>query len=419
MLLGRLKVGEDKKNKTTGGAVLPILLSLSVAHFLNDALQMVIPAIYPLLKTDFHLSFTQIGLITFVNQLMASLLQPVVGNYTDKKPQPYSLAIGMGFTLIGLLSLAYSSSFLMVLISVMLVGVGSSVFHPESSRMARYASGGKAGTAQSIFQVGGNTGTAIGPLMAAAIIVPFGQHYIVSFCLLALIAIFILWKVGDWFKKQNFHRKKSVNLGMENILHISRQKTILAVGILLVLIFSKFFYLAAMKNYLTFYMIDHFGVSVQSSQIYLFVFLFAVAAGTMIGGPLGDKYGRKNVIWVSILGVAPFTLLLPYVSLFWTVILTVLIGIILSSAFPAIIVYGQELLPGKLGMVSGLFFGLAFGMGAVGSAVLGILADKTSVYFMFIVCSFLPLLGLVTGFLPNIEAAGKRLRIRKEKKDQH
>ncbi len=389
-------------------ASLSILLSLSAAHFLNDALQMLIPAIYPLLKTNFHLTFTQIGIITLVNQLTASLFQPVIGNYTDKNPQPYSLAIGMGFTLAGLLCLAYSGSFITILVSVMLVGAGSSVFHPESSRMARYASGGRAGTAQSIFQVGGNTGTAIGPLMAAAIIIPFGQQYLAAFSILAFLAIVILWRVGRWFKKQDIVRIKSAsNLGMDHIRHISKKKTFLTMGILLVLIFSKFFYLAAMKNYLTFYLIDHFGISVQSSQVYLFVFLFAVAAGTMIGGPLGDRFGRKRVIWLSILGAAPFALLLPYVGLVLTIVLTFIIGVILASAFPAIIVYGQELLPGKLGMVSGLFFGLAFGMGAIGSAVLGILADETSVYFMFKACSFLLLLGLFAGFLPNLETSGK------------
>jgi len=400
MLLEKIK---KRVNNNTNGTVYSILISLSIAHFLNDALQMVIPAIYPLLKENFHLSFTQIGIITFVNQLTASLLQPLVGNYTDKNPQPFSLAIGMGFTLIGLLFLAYSGTFIIVLISVMLVGMGSSVFHPESSRMARYASGGRAGTAQSIFQVGGNTGTAVGPLLAAAFIVPFGQHYIVSFSALALLAIIILWRVGRWFKRQDFRHGESLNLGMENIRQVSNRKKIFAIGILMILIFSKFIYLGAMKNYLTFYLIEHFGISVQSSQIYLFVFLFAVAAGTMIGGPLGDKYGRKNIIWVSILGVAPFTLLLPYVSLEWTIILTVIIGVILASAFPAIIVYGQELLPEKLGMVSGLFYGFSFGMGAVGSAALGVLADNTSIYYTFQVCSFLPLLGLFTGFLPKIE----------------
>src|SRR5699024_5414677 len=355
--------------------VYSILLSLSAAHFLNDALQMVIPAIYPLLKANYNLSFTQIGLITLTFQLTASIFQPLVGNVTDKRPQPYLASAGMGFTLIGLLSLAYAGSFAIILGAVALVGLGSSVFHPESTRMTRYVSGNRATMAQSIFQVGGKIGTAVGPLLAAAIIIPLGQHYVGLFSILAFFAILVLWKVGKWFIKRDFHTGESIAPGMQNIRHISRQKTALTIVILMILIFSKFFYLAAMKNYLTFYMMNHFGVSVQSSQVYLFIFLLAVAAGTIIGGPLGDKYGRKKVIWISILCVAPLTLLLPYVNLTWSVILMVIIGMILASAFPAIIVYGQELIPEKLGMVSGLFYGLSFGMGAIGSAILGILAD--------------------------------------------
>lgn len=385
------------------GTAFSVLFSLSAAHFLNDALQSVIPAIYPMLKRNFDLNFTQIGLITLTYQLTASLLQPLVGYYTDKKPQPYSLAIGMCFTLLGLIALSFADSFVAVLFSVSFVGMGSSIFHPESSRIARYASGGRAGMAQSIFQVGGNTGTAIGPLLAAAVIVPLGQHYILSFTILALVAIMILWRVGNWYKGQNFKNIKASAIGMDNITKVSKNKVVFALAILMILIFSKFFYMASMQNYLTFYMIHHFGVSVQSSQIFLFIFLFAVAAGTMIGGPLGDKYGRKKVIWLSILGIAPFTLLLPYVSIFWTALLSIFIGMILASAFPAIIVYGQELIPGKLGMVSGLFFGFAFGMGAVGSAALGALADRTSIEFVFKICSFLPLLGLLAVFLPDIE----------------
>jgi len=385
------------------GTVYSILFLLSASHFLNDAMQTLIPAIYPLLKTNYGLSFTQIGLITLTYQLTASLLQPVVGYLADKKSKPYSLAAGMCFTLTGLVSLAYSESFTTVLISVAFVGVGSSVFHPESSRIARFASGGKAGLAQSVFQLGGNTGTSIGPLLAAAIIVPLGQHYIATFSILAFIAILMLWKVGNWSKKQDFKKKSTTDLGLHNIRHLSKKKTIFTLGILVVLIFSKFFYMASIQNYLTFYLIHHFGLSVQSSQVHLFIFLFAVAVGTIIGGPLGDKYGRKKVIWISILGIAPFTLLLPYVSLIWASVLTVIIGIVLASAFPAIIVYGQELLPGKLGMVSGLFFGLAFGMGAVGSSVLGVLADKTSIDFVFKACSFLPLLGLFAVFLPTLK----------------
>ncbi len=395
--------GHVEEHRHLHGPVFSILIALSAAHFLNDAMQMVIQAIYPLLKVDFDLSFTQIGLITLTFQLTASIFQPLVGYFTDKHPQPYSLAVGMGFTFIGLFYLAYASSFTAVLISVALIGLGSSVFHPESSRMARYASGGRAGMAQSVFQVGGNIGTAIGPLMVAALIVPYGQSYIVVFCALALIAILILWRVGKWFKAKNFKVHQPENIGLKGELNISKGKRNVTVIILLLLIFSKFFYLAAMKNYLTFYMIKHFGVSISSSQIYLFVFLFAVAAGTLIGGWLGDRYGRKRVIWFSILGAAPFTLMLPYVNLFWTVVLIVVIGVIIASAFPAILVYGQELMPKNLGMVSGLFFGFAFGMGAIGSAVLGVVADETSIFYMFKLASYLPLIGLLAGFLPRIE----------------
>ncbi len=395
------------KNVKPYGTAFSILFSLSAAHFLNDGLQSVIPALYPMFKANYNLSFTQIGLITLSYQLTASLLQPLVGYITDKKPQPFSLVIGMCFSLLGLLFLSLANSFPTVLMSVSLVGMGSSVFHPESSRIARYASGGRAGMAQSLFQVGGNTGTAVGPLLAASIIIPFGQHYIATFAVLALIAIKILWDVGKWSKKQNFQKKNTIELGLQKENDIPKIKIILALSILVMLIFSKFFYMASMQNYLTFYMIHHFGVSVQGSQVFLFIFLFAVAAGTMIGGPLGDKYGRKRIIWFSILGIAPFTLLLPYVNMFWTSILSIFIGMTLASAFPAIIVYGQELIPGKLGMISGLFFGFAFGMGAVGSAALGALADKTSIEFVFKVCSFLPLLGLLAGFLPNIEGKVK------------
>lgn len=385
------------------GTVYSILFMISGAHFLNDALQMVIPAIYPVLKEDYSLSFSQIGLITLAFQLTASIFQPLVGIYTDKKPQPYSLTIGMGMSFIGLIFLAFSTGFTMVLISVSLIGLGSSVFHPESSRIARYASGGKPGMAQSIFQVGGNAGAAFGPLLAALIVVPFGQKYIVSFSLLALAGMFILWHVGKWFTQQGFKKKDAAKNVVPMVHHLSKNKVIMTVIILVVLIFSKFFYMSVIKDYLTFYLMDKFDVSVQVSQFYLFIFMFSVAAGTMIGGPLGDKYGRKTVIWFSILGVAPFALMIPYVDLFWTITFVAISGIILSSAFPAIIVYGQELLPKNLGMVSGLFFGLAFGMGAVGSAVFGVLADKTSIYYIYQVAAFLPLLGLFAGFIPRIE----------------
>ena len=383
--------------------VFSILLSISFSHLLNDTLQSLIPSIYPLLKETFSLSFTQVGLITLTFQMAASLLQPFVGLYTDKKPQPYSLATGMGFTLVGLIFLSFAQSFTTTLISVGLIGVGSSIFHPESSKVAYMASGGRHGLAQSIFQVGGNAGSAFGPLLAALIIVPYGRTHILYFCILALLAIVVLTRVGTW-AKNNLHliKPKSLHASHENEIHLSKKKVSFSIAILLVLIFSKYFYLASISSYYTFYLIDKFGVSVQSSQLYLFVFLAAAAAGTFIGGPLGDRFGRKYVIWLSILGVAPFTLLLPYVSLFWTSILSVFIGFILSSAFSAILVYAQELMPGKVGMVSGLFFGFAFGMGGIGSAVLGLLADYTSIYFVFQVCSFLPLIGLITGFLPNL-----------------
>jgi len=384
--------------------VFAVLLAISFSHLLNDTIQSVIPAIYPILKASFHLNFTQIGLITLTFQLTASLLQPFVGLYTDHRPKPYSLAIGMGFTLIGLLLLSKASNFAMILCSAALVGMGSSIFHPEASRLARMASGGRHGFAQSFFQVGGNAGTSLGPLLAALIIVPSGQPSVAWFSLAALLAISVLWKVGVWYR-HNMHRIKGRppvrGKGSHPIL--SKKRILLALFVLITLIFSKFFYLTSMTNYYTFYLIGKFHVSVQTAQMYLFVFLAAVAAGTIIGGPFGDRFGRKYIIWISILGVAPFTLLLPYADLFWTAVLTLIIGVILASAFSAILVYAQELVPGKVGMIAGLFFGFAFGMAGIGSAVLGRLADRTSVEFVFHVCAFLPLLGLLTGFLPDIE----------------
>jgi len=384
--------------------VFPILIALSFSHLLNDTIQSLIPSIYPLVKDSLQLSFAQIGMITFTYQLTASLLQPVVGTFTDKKPLPYSLPIGMCFTLFGLVLLSFSSSFAMVLFSVGLIGIGSSVFHPEASRLAHMASGGRHGMAQSLFQVGGNAGSAIGPLMAALIIMPLGQRHVIWFSAAALLAIVILFKIGGWYKS-NFNiikRKKKVSKSVPSGAVLSRKKIIYSLLILLVLIFSKYIYMSSITSYYTFYLIDKFDVSIQSSQLNLFIFLFAVAAGTFIGGPLGDRIGRKYVIWISILGVAPFTLLLPYVDLFWTSVLSVFIGFILSSAFSAILVYAQELVPGKIGMISGMFFGFAFGIAGVGSALLGKLADLTSIDYVFHLCSFLPLLGLVTAFLPNI-----------------
>lgn len=388
--------------RTAGKTVFPILIAISSSHMLNDTLQSIIPAIYPVVKDSFKLSFTQIGLITLTFQLSASLFQPFVGYYTDRKPQPYSLAIGMAFTLIGLVLLSRAPSFEILIVAVALVGTGSSIFHPEASRVAHMASGGRRGFAQSVFQVGGNFGSSIGPLLAALIIVPYGQSNIIWFSLLALIAILLLIKVGEWYKRKVRIKARRPGKEHHQVQVLSRNKTIFSVFILLILIFSKYIYLASMTSYYTFYTIHKFGVSVQNSQVYMFIFLFAVAAGTIIGGPLGDRIGRKYVIWASILGVAPFSLLLPHVNLFWTIILTIPIGLILASAFSAILVYAQELFPGKVGMISGLFFGFAFGMAGIGSAVLGQLADQTSIEYVYQVCAYLPLIGLITAFLPNI-----------------
>ncbi len=383
-----------------------ILFAVSFCHLLNDMMQALLPAIYPTLKTQFHLNFTQIGLVTLVFQCTASLLQPVVGLYSDRRPMPYSLATGMVFTLVGLLVLSIAWDYPILLVAAALVGMGSSVFHPESSRVARMASGGRHGLAQSLFQVGGNIGSALGPLTAAAIVASFGQRSIALYSLLALLAIFVLWNVGAWYKthglKRMHHAHAIVNTGL------SQTKIVTSVVILLLLIFSKYFYLASITSYYTFYLIHKFHVSVQTSQIYLFLFLAAVAAGTIAGGPLGDRFGRKYVIWLSILGPLPFTLMLPGANLFWTATLSVVIGIILASAFSTIVVYGQELMPGKVGMVSGMFYGFSFGMGGLGAAVLGYIADLTSIDYVYRLCSFLPLLGLLTVFLPNMRAAKAR-----------
>ncbi|MBF7994162.1 MFS transporter [Rahnella laticis] len=379
-----------------------ILAAISVSHLLNDMIQSLILAIYPLLQNEFSLSFTQIGLITLTYQITASLLQPLIGYYTDKHPQPYSLPIGMGFTLSGLLLLAVAQSFPVVLLAAALVGTGSSVFHPESSRVARMASGGRHGLAQSLFQVGGNFGASLGPLLAALIIAPYGKGNVAWFSLAALLGIVVLLQISKWYRQQHLIAKKRGPV--KNTVTVLPRKTVaVSLGILLVLVFSKYFYLTSLSSYYTFYLIHKFGVSVQNAQIHLFVFLFAVAAGTIIGGPVGDKIGRKYVIWASILGVAPFTLLLPHANLMWTSVLSVIIGVILASAFSAILVFAQELMPGKVGMVSGLFFGLAFGMGGLGAAVLGYVADKTSIELVYQICAFLPLLGILTAFLPNIE----------------
>lgn len=381
-----------------------ILVALSFSHLLNDTLQSLIPSIYPLVKESYQLSFAQIGLITLTFQMTASLLQPVVGAFTDKRPQPFSLSMGMGFTLLGLLILSLAGSFSMILVSVAFIGLGSSVFHPEASRMAHMASGGKHGMAQSLFQVGGNAGSSLGPLLAALIVVPLGQFHVIWFSLLALLAIIILANVGKWYKFQIIlKRRRDVFSAATSVISspFPPRKVAFSIAILLVLIFSKYIYMTSMSSYFTFYMIEKFGVSVKASQLYLFLFLFAVAAGTFIGGPMGDRFGRKYVIWFSILGAAPFTLMLPYASLFWTGVLSVVIGLVLSSAFSAILVFAQELVPGKVGMMAGLFFGLAFGTAGIGSAVLGEVADRTSIEYVFWLCSFLPLIGLVAAFLPD------------------
>lgn len=380
-----------------------ILLGLCFSHLLNDTIQSLIPAIYPVLKTTFRLDFGQIGLITLTFQLTSSLLQPLVGAYTDHKPKPFSLAIGMGVSLCGLLLLSQAWNYAVVLGAAGLVGVGSSIFHPEATRLARFSSGGRHGFAQSVFQLGGYMGTAIGPALAAIIVVPAGQHSIAWFSIVALIAILVLTRVGFWYSGVRTSQQKKSGHHSLNRPPLPRRKVFAIISILAALIFSKYFYLASISSYYTFYLIGRFHLSIQSSQMLLFLFLFAVAVGTIIGGPIGDRYGRKLVIWFSILGVTPFTILLPYANLFWTCVLSVIIGLILASAFSAIIVYGQELVPGKVGMIGGVFYGLAFGMGGLGSAVLGKLADLTSINFVYHVCSFLPLIGLLTIFLPNLD----------------
>lgn len=394
--LSKAKIDVDKTSY-------PILLAICFAHLINDLLQSILPSIYPLIQEDYSLSFSQIGMITFTFQITASLLQPFVGFYTDKKPQPYSFVFGMILTLIGIVLLSFSSSFYSILLAAGIVGLGSSVFHPEASKLAYFASGGKRGLAQSIFQLGGNTGSAIGPLLVALIVAVHGQRHILWFLIASFIGIFILLKVGKWYVRFLHCRANSPQKKVEEKHNLSRKKVITSIVILLVLIFSKFFYTASMTNYFTFYLIDKFDVTVQQSQFYLFIFLISVAAGTLLGGPIGDRYGRKLVIKFSILGVAPFTLMLPHVDFEMTIFLAVIIGLILSSAFSAIIVYAQELLPGRIGMVSGLFFGFGFGMGGLGSALLGRLADATSIGYVFQVCSFLPLIGLFVYFLPTID----------------
>jgi FSR family fosmidomycin resistance protein-like MFS transporter len=383
-------------------AAFGILFALSLSHLLNDSIQALIPALYPLLKESFGLSFAQIGLITLTFQMTGSVFQPLIGLYTDHRPKPYSLAVGMGVTLSGLILLALATGYGTVLLGAALIGLGSAVFHPESSRMARLASGGRHGLAQSLFQVGGNAGTALGPLLAAWIVVPHGQRYVLLFTAVAFCGIVILSRVGNWYALFLGRRPGKVHASEEHIGRVSPGTIGLSLVVLLVLMFSKFFYQACMTNYYTFFLMQKFGLSVQEAQYCLFLFLFAVACGTIAGGVIGDRVGRKAVIWFSIVGVSPFALLLPHADLFGTLILSVAVGFILASAFPAILVYATELMPGKVGLVSGMFFGMAFGLAGIGSAVLGRLADATSVPYVMSVCGFLPLLGLLTGFLPNL-----------------
>lgn len=383
--------------------IVPILTAITVCHLLNDLVQSLIASIYPILKASFALSFGQIGFISMTYQVIASILQPFIGYFTDKKPKPFLLPIGMGSTLVGLLLLASAPSYRMLLLAVAFVGVGSAVFHPESSRVARMSSGGKQGFAQSLFQVGGNTGSAIGPLLAAFIILPRGQGAVAWFSVAALAGIVVLLFVSRWYKEHAAEKGKQLLRHDEAAPKLPTRTVAISMGILIALIFSKYIYLASLTNYFTFYLISTFHVSVRTSQLHLFILLGAVAAGTFLGGPVGDRIGRKYVIWCSILGVLPFTLLLPYVNLFWTGILSVIIGFVLASAFSAILVYAQELVPGKVGLIAGLFFGLAFGMGGIGAALIGKLADVAGIRFAYLLCSYLPAIGLLTGFLPNLE----------------
>lgn len=377
-----------------------MLLAIAFCHLLNDLMQSLLPALYPMLKTSYQLSFTQVGLLTFTFQFTASLLQPVIGVYADKKPRPYSLAAGMSFTLVGLVLLAFATNYALLLLAAALIGTGSSVFHPESSRVARMASGGRHGYAQSIFQVGGNIGSSTGPLLAAFIVLPHGQTSVAWFSAVALLGIVVLFNVGHWYKAHGIQRLAPA-AGTRPATAGAR--VALGMSVLLALLFSKYFYLASITSYYTFYLIDHFHLSVRAAQLHLFVFLAAVAAGGLLGGPLGDRLGTKYVIWGSIVGILPFTLLLPHANLFWTSVLTVPIGLILASAFPAMVVYAQDLMPGRTGTVSGLVFGLAFGMGSIGAAVLGTLADHIGIVAVYQICAFLPLIGLLAGFLPEVK----------------
>jgi MFS transporter, FSR family, fosmidomycin resistance protein len=377
-----------------------VLVALSFSHLLNDMIQSLLPAVYPMLKAGYHLTFAQIGVITLTYQLAASILQPFVGFFTDKRPLPYSLPVGMFSTLTGLLTIAYATSFPVILVGAALIGIGSSVFHPESSRMARTAAGGRHGFAQSFFQIGGNAGSAIGPLLAAFIVLPYGQTNMAWFSVAALIAIVVLSLVSTWYKKYHLSNRRGAGK-MAPAAVYTRKQVIVSITVLLLLIFSKYFYLSSITSYYTFYLISKFQVTVQNAQLLLFLFLTAVAVGTFFGGPIGDKIGRKYVIWVSILGVLPLTLIMPHANLLWTAALSVVIGLVIASAFSAIIVYAQELIPGHTGMIAGLFFGFAFGMGGLGAAIFGNIADHQGIEFVYSIAAYLPAIGILTLFLPN------------------
>ncbi|HEX4565526.1 MAG TPA: MFS transporter [Vicinamibacterales bacterium] len=394
-----LMAGTPSVSSARSKTVFTVLVAVSIGHLLNDLIQSLLPAVYPLLKAEFGLDFVHIGLITLANQLTASLLQPAVGHFTDRSPKPYSLAIGMTSTLLGVLLLAAAPSYLLLVPAAALIGIGSAVFHPESSRVARMASGGQHGLAQSLFQTGGNAGSSLGPLLAAFIVAPYGRQNIAWFALVAMLAIALLWRVGRWYAHAGIKRAAAAHHDLPHGLPDSDVRR--GVAILLVLVFSKYVYLASLTSFFTFFLIHKFDISVQSAQLHLFGFLAGVAAGTFAGGPIGDRVGRKVVIWVSILGVLPFTLVLPYANLFWTSVLSVVIGLVLASAFSAILVYGQELLPGRVGLVSGLFFGFAFGIAGVAAAALGWLADVTSIETVYRLCAFLPALGILTAWLPD------------------
>ncbi len=393
-----------KGNHTmTEGTMYSMLIICGISHFLNDMIQSIIPSIYPILKDKFDFSFAQIGIITLIFQMTSSILQPFTGLYADKHPRPYALSIGMCFTLVGLLVLAFAENYLLILLSVSVVGLGSSIFHPTASRVAQLASGGKKSLAQSIFQVGGNGGSALGPLLAAAIILPFGQHSISFFALAALLAAIIMVRLGSWYKARMAYATKHPQKTVGINTNISKRAKYGALAILIMLVFSKYFYTSCITSYFTFFLIDKFGISVGASQLCLFVFLAAFAIGTVAGGLLGDKFGRKYVIWFSILGSAPFALIMPYANFAWTIVCTFLSGLIIASAFSSIVVYATDLMPDKVGLIAGIFFGLMFGLGGLGSAFFGWLADKTSIEFIFQVSSYLPLLGIIAGFLPNTQ----------------